>query len=81
MAGPAWHIRRSVFRWRHDPGDRMAKIISLNQRRKARDKAQTRRDADANAARFGRSKAQKRQEAAEAEKARKTLDEHRRDDE
>ena len=57
----------------------MAKVVNLTQARKARDRAAKRAEADANAAKFGRSKAQRALEEAEAEKARAALDAHKRD--
>ncbi|MGR3433760.1 MAG: DUF4169 family protein [Shimia sp.] len=51
--------------------------VNLNKVRKARKKAQARRDADENAVRFGRTKAQKAREAAEQALARTRLDAHR----
>lgn len=59
----------------------MAKVVNLTQARKARDRAAKRAEADANAAKFGRSKAQRALEEAEAEKARAALDAHKRDPE
>jgi hypothetical protein len=55
----------------------MSKVTNLNQARKARARAEKRAQGDENAARFGRTKAQKAREAA---KARRTLDQHRKDD-
>ncbi|MCC1494484.1 DUF4169 family protein [Cognatishimia sp. F0-27] len=52
------------------------KPINLNQYRKARARDETRKKADENAARFGRSKAEKALEQARAEKARRDLDGH-----
>ncbi|KFI27443.1 DUF4169 family protein [Paenirhodobacter enshiensis] len=57
----------------------MAEIINLTRFRKQKARADKRSGADANAARFGRSKAQRALEAAEAEKTRDHLDAHRRD--
>lgn len=56
------------------------KPVNLNRARKERARKEARARADENAARFGRTKAQKAQEAADAERARRTLDQHRRDD-
>ncbi|APE43291.1 DUF4169 domain-containing protein [Sulfitobacter alexandrii] len=53
--------------------------INLNKARKARAKALKRRQADENAVAFGRPKAQKRKEQAEAERARRDLDGHKRE--
>lgn len=58
----------------------MSNVTNLNQFRKAKARSDKRAEADANSAKFGRTKAQKRLEEAEAEKARATLDAHRRDD-
>ncbi|MEC7761933.1 MAG: DUF4169 family protein [Pseudomonadota bacterium] len=58
----------------------MSKVTNLNQFRKQKARAGKRADADANAAKFGRTKAQKRLEEAEADKARRELDRHRKDD-
>lgn len=58
----------------------MAQITNLTQFRKQKARADKRAAADENAAKFGRTKAQKRLEAAEAEKARATLEAHRRDE-
>ncbi|MDU8913186.1 DUF4169 family protein [Aestuariicoccus sp. MJ-SS9] len=52
----------------------MAKIVNLNRFRKGKARAEKRAEADENAVRFGRSKAQKELEAARAEKARRDLD-------
>jgi hypothetical protein len=52
----------------------MAELINLRAVRKAKAKAETRVQADANAAKFGRSKAEKAQETARAEKAKRDLD-------
>ena len=54
--------------------------VNLNRVRKQRVRAAAKARADENAARFGRTKAQKALEQAEAEKARATLDQHRRDE-
>jgi hypothetical protein len=57
----------------------MAELINLRVVRKAKAKAETRVQADANAAKFGRSKAEKAQETARAEKAKRDLDGHQRE--
>lgn len=49
-------------------------IVNLNRARKARDRAAEKAEADANAARHGRTKAQRLLEAAQAEKAKRVLD-------
>lgn len=57
----------------------MAEIINLRQARKAQARDQARAAGDENAARFGRTKAQKLKEAREADKARAALDGHKLD--
>lgn len=52
----------------------MADPVNLNKARKARAKAEARARADENAARFGRTKAEKDLEKARAKKARTDLD-------
>ncbi|MET4127072.1 DUF4169 family protein [Roseovarius sp. MBR-6] len=54
--------------------------VNLNRVRKQRARAERQARADENAARFGRTKAQKKLEEAEADKARRTLDQHRREE-
>lgn len=51
--------------------------ISLAKARKARERARKAAEADANAVKFGRSKAQKLREAADRDRARRQLDGHR----
>lgn len=58
----------------------MAEIVNLNRFRKAQARVKTRAQADENAAKFGRTKAQKQLEEAQAEKARATLEAHKRDE-
>ncbi|SOB91937.1 MULTISPECIES: DUF4169 family protein [Rhodobacter] len=58
----------------------MAEIINLNRFRKAAARQEARTKADANAAKFGRTKAQKQLEEAQAQKARDLLDGAKRDD-
>ena len=53
--------------------------VNLNKVRKARAKAEKRAQADGNSVAFGRTKAEKQLEKARAEKARATLEAHRRD--
>ena len=55
--------------------------ISLAKARKARDRARKAAEADSNAAKFGRTKAQKLREAADKDRARRQLDGHRIDPE
>jgi hypothetical protein len=57
----------------------MAEIINLRTARKARTKSEARAQADANAAKFGRTKAERSLEQARADKSRDTLDQHKRD--
>ncbi|WP_353472374.1 DUF4169 family protein [Salipiger sp. H15] len=57
----------------------MSNVINLNRFRKDRARADRRAQADENAARHGRSKAEKQREAAEAAKSARDLDGHRRD--
>ena len=52
----------------------MADIINLNKFRKARAKVEKQSQADENAVKFGRSKAQKALEAAQTEKSKRELD-------
>ncbi|AWZ21626.1 conserved hypothetical protein [Roseovarius sp. EC-HK134] len=54
--------------------------VNLNRVRKQKARAKDKARADENAARFGRTKAQKALEQAQTEKARATLDQHRRDE-
>lgn len=54
----------------------MAEIINLRAVRKAKDKADARAQADANAVKFGRRKADKALEAALLAKAKRDLDGH-----
>jgi hypothetical protein len=55
------------------------KIVNLRAARKAAARDAARRDGDANAAKFGRSKAMRLAEAADAARAARHLDGHRRD--
>ncbi|TAJ52602.1 MAG: DUF4169 family protein [Nevskiaceae bacterium] len=52
----------------------MAEIINLNKARKAKARVTAEKQAAENRVRFGRSKAQKQQDAAEAEAMRRKLD-------
>lgn len=56
------------------------KVVNLRQARKARSRAEDRARGDENAARHGRSKAEKERDAAEAAKAARHLDGHKRDE-
>ncbi|WP_288926827.1 DUF4169 family protein [uncultured Maritimibacter sp.] len=58
----------------------MSKVTNLNQIRKQKARADKRAEADANAAKSGRTKAQKVLDQAQADKARRELDRHRKDD-
>ena len=58
----------------------MAQITNLTRYRKDKARAEKRRLGDENAARHGRTRAQKAAEQAEAERVARTLDQHRRDD-
>ena len=58
----------------------MTSVINLRQARKDRDRAEKRAKADANAAKHGRTKAQKAVEKADADRAAKHLDGVKRDD-
>lgn len=49
-------------------------VVNLNKARKARDRAEAKAQADANAVRHGRTKAERLLEAARADKARRALD-------
>jgi phage protein D len=51
--------------------------VNLNKARKARERAEAKGQADANALRHGRTKAQRLLEATQAEKARRVLDQSR----
>ncbi len=57
----------------------MSQIINLNRARKAKARAENRQQADANAARFGRTKAQKAREEADRQRAEAQLDGHERE--
>jgi len=57
----------------------MGDVINLNQARKRRARAEAEREAAQNRVKFGRSKAQKQQDAAAAEEARRRLDLLKRD--
>ena len=57
----------------------MARVVNLGRARKAAARAERRRTADATAAKFGRTKAERDVEAAQAERARRDLDGHERE--
>ena len=56
-----------------------ARVVNLSRARKAAAKDERRRQADANAAKFGRTKAERTAEEARAERARRDLDGHERE--
>ena len=56
-----------------------AKIVNLSRARNTRARDDKRRQADANAARFGRTKAERDADAQAAEKATRHLDQHKRE--
>ena len=58
----------------------MAQITNLTRFRKDKARAEKRKAADENAAKHGRTKAQKAAEKAEAARTARSLDGHRRDD-
>lgn len=58
----------------------MKKVVNLNQYRKQKARDTKRAAADENAARHGRTKAERQLEEARAQKARDTLEGHRRDE-
>lgn len=58
----------------------MAEIVNLNKFRKARQRAEARRIAAENRAKFGRTKAQKKKDVDEAKAAEERLDQHRIED-
>ncbi len=60
-------------------GTGSGKVINLRAARKSAARDAARAAGDANAAKFGRSKAQKRVEEADADRAARHLDGHRRD--
>ena len=55
-------------------------IVNLNKARKEKARAERKARADANAAKFGRTKTEKALDRAKADKARADLDAHRRDE-
>ena len=57
----------------------MAEIVNLRTARKAKEREKSRATGDENAAKFGRTKAEKNLEKARAEKARRDLDGHARE--
>ena len=61
-------------------GKRMTKIINLRQARKQRNRDAGRAAGDANAARFGEAKPSRQAREAEADRAARSHEAHRRDD-
>ncbi len=57
----------------------MAEIVNLRAARKAKERSQARAKGDENAAKFGRTKAEKDLEKARTEKAKRDLDGHARE--
>lgn len=57
----------------------MAEIVNLRAARKAKDRQKARAKGDENAVKFGRTKAEKDREKAQAEKAKRDLDGHERE--
>ena len=57
----------------------MSEIVNLRRARKQKSRAEAATEADAKRAKFGRSKAEKQGAAAEARRAEKHLDAHKRD--
>lgn len=55
------------------------KVVSLNKARKAKARADKKAQADANVAAFGRTKTEKQTARAQADKAARDLDGHKRD--
>jgi hypothetical protein len=62
------------------PSDTPPTVINLNRFRKAKARSDKRVQADGNAVKFGRTKAQKALEEAQKAKAQAALDAHKRDD-
>lgn len=58
----------------------MSNVVNLNRARKAKARTEAKARADENAAKFGRTKAERRLEAARAEAEARRLDQHRRED-
>jgi len=59
----------------------MNEIVNLNRARKTRAREEKRVQADANAVKYGRTKAERIAEAARSEQARRILDQHHMDEE
>ena len=75
MTAGARYDGRALVRW-----IRMTKIVNLRQTRKQRARDAKRAAGDANAARFGEAKPVQEARQAEADRAGRVLDAHRRDD-
>ena len=58
----------------------MAELVNLGRARKQRERMKKRTEGDENAVKFGRTRTQKAAEKSAADKARKTLDAHRREE-
>jgi len=58
----------------------MAQVVNLNKARKAETRRKARAQADENTVKFGRTKAQKHREKADASRASRHLDDHKRGD-
>jgi hypothetical protein len=59
----------------------MGNLVNLNRFRKRSEREQSAKEADANRARFGRSKAERQADEQRAQRAGELLDQHRIDDE
>lgn len=59
----------------------MAAPVNLNRFRKDKARAEKKARADQNAAKFGRTKAEKQRDAIESDKAERHLNQHKREDE
>ncbi|WP_372398868.1 DUF4169 family protein [Azospirillum sp. HJ39] len=59
----------------------MGDVVNLNRFRKTRDKAERSKEAEANRARFGRTKAEKERDRLDSQRRTQTLDGHRLDGE
>jgi hypothetical protein len=58
----------------------MGEVVNLKRHKKRAERAQSAKEADANRARFGRSKAERNAEERRAQRASEVLDQHRIDD-
>jgi hypothetical protein len=73
-------LRQGRAARRHDRPEVSGKLVSLSKARKAKARAERKRQADANAARHGLSRAEREAEAARREAEVNRLDSHRRDE-